>query len=139
MMSSGSYGPSEYSPDCLAVKLLDELRDAVLRVKRARKWFLVNPLTRAFVKACMIMRLTRVRSIILMKAIIKAIRELKQIISQEHRLIEVGVHKAWKLSELASSWGHKTAREWRNNKAYIMLQALILQWISRLFNSIIRI
>ena len=138
-MFSGSYAPSEYSSDCLAVKLLDELRDAVLRVKRARKWFLVNPLTRAFVKACMIMRLTRVRSIILMKAIIKAIRELKQIISQEHRLIEVGVHKAWKLSELASSWGHKTAREWRNNKAYIMLQALILQWISRLFNSIIRI
>jgi len=138
-MFSGPYGSGEYSSDCLAVKLLDELRDAVLRVKRARKWFLVNPLTRAFVKACMIMRLTRVRSIILMKAIIKAIRELEQIISQEHRLIEVGVREAWKLSELASSWGHKTAREWRNNKAYIILQALTLQWISRLFNSIIRI
>jgi len=123
----------------LAVKLLNELKNVVLRVKRARKWFLVNPLTRAFVKACMIMRLTRVRSIILMKAIIKAIRELKQIISQEHRLIEVGVHEAWKLSELASSWGHKTAREWRNNKAYIILQALILQWISRLFNGTVRI
>ena len=138
-MFSGSYAPSEYSSDCLAVKLLDELRDAVLRVKKARKWFLVNPLTRAFVEACMVMRLTRVRSILLMKAIIKAIRELKQIISQEHRLIEVGIREAWKLSELASSWGYKTAREWRNNKAYIILQALILQWISRLFNCIVRI
>ena len=138
-MFSGPYGSGEYSSDCLAVKLLDELRDAVLRVKRARKWFLVNPLTRAFVRACLMMRLTRVRSILLMKAIIKAIRELKRIASQEYRLVEAGIREAWRLSELASSWGHKTAREWRSNKAYIILQALTLQWISRLFNGMVRI
>ena len=139
MMFTRPYGPSEHSSDCLAVKLLGELRDAVLRVKRARKWFLVDPLTRAFVRACLMMRLTRVRSILLMKAIIKAIRELKRIASQEYRLVEAGVHEAWRLSELASSWGHKTAREWRNNKAYVILQALTLQWISRLFNGTVRI
>jgi len=139
MMFTRPYGPSKYSHDCLAVKLLDELRDAMLSVKRARKWFLVDPLTRAFVRACLMMRLARVRSILLMKAIIKAIRELKQMASQEYRLVEAGIHEAWRLSELASSWGHKTAREWRNNKAYIILQALILQWLSRLFNGMVRI
>ena len=138
-MFDGPYGSSEHSSDCLAAKLLDELRDAMLRVKRARKWFLVNPLSRAFVKVCLMMRLARVRSILLMKAIIKAIKELKQIVSQEYRLVEVGIREAWRLSELASSWGHKTAREWRNNKAYIILQALTLQWISRLFNGIVKI
>ena len=138
-MFSGPYGSGEYPSDCLAVKLLDELRDAMLRVKRARKWFLVDPLTRAFVRACLMMRLARVRSILLMKAIIKAIRELKQIASQEYRLVEVGICEAWRLSELASSWGHKRAREWRSNKAYIILQALTLQWISRLFNGMVRI
>jgi len=72
-----------------------------------------------------------------MKTIIKTIKELKQIASREYKLVEVGVREAWKLSELASSWGHKKAREWRRNKSYIILQALTLQWISRLFNSII--
>ena len=138
-MFSGPYGSGEYPSDCLAVKLLDELRDAMLRVKRARKWFLVDPLTRAFVRACLMMRLARVRSILLMKAIIKAIKELKRIASQEYRLVEAGIREAWRLSELASSWGHKTAREWRSNKAYIILQALTLQWISRLFNGVVEI
>ena len=138
MMLTGPYGLSESSPDCLAIKLLDELRDAVLRVRRARKWFLVDPLTRAFVKACMIMRLARVKSILLMKAIIKAIKELRQIASQEYRLVEIGLPEAWRLSDLASSWGHKKAREWKNNKAYIILQALTIQWLSRLFNGIVK-
>jgi len=118
----------------LGVMLLDELRDAVLRVRRARRWFLVDPLTRAFVRACMIMRVSRVRSMVLMKAIFRAIRALREVVSEKFRLIRVGVREAWRLSELASSWGHKTAREWRQNRAYIMVQALTLQWVLRLLN-----
>jgi hypothetical protein len=34
--------------------------------------------------------------------------ELKSIASVERRLIEAGVGEAWKLSELAHRWGHKT-------------------------------
>ena len=128
-----------HSPRDLGVMLLDELRDAVLRVRRARRWFLVDPLTRAFVRACMIMRVSRVRSMVLMKAIIRAIRALREAVSEEFRLIRIGVREAWRLSELASSWGHKTAREWRNNKSYIITQALTLQWLARLFGGIIRV
>jgi len=73
-----------------------------------------------------------------MKTIIKTIKELKQIVSGEYKLVEVGIREVWKLSELASSWGHKTAREWRRNKSYIILQALTLQWLARLFGGIIR-
>ena len=131
--------PSIDSPKDSALILLDELKDAVLHVKRARKWFLVDPLTKAFVKACMIMRISRVRSMVLMKAIIRTIRVLRQIVSREYRLIQIGVQEAWRLSELASSWGHRTAREWRNNKSYIILQALTLQWLARLFGGIIEI
>ena len=58
-----------------------------------------------------------------MKAITKTIRELKQLVSREYSLVEVGVGEAWRLSELASSWGHEKAREWRNNKVYIVLQS----------------
>ncbi|MCF3653259.1 MAG: hypothetical protein L2C94_003740 [Aigarchaeota archaeon] len=130
---------STYSSGDLGVMLLDELRDAVLRVKRARRWFLVDPLTRAFVRACMIMRVSRVRSMVLMKAIIRAIRALREAVSEESRLIRIGVREAWRLSELASSWGHKTAKEWKNNKSYIILQALTLRWLSRLFGGVMKI
>jgi hypothetical protein len=74
-----------------------------------------------------------------MKAIIKTIKILRQIISKEYELFQIGIQEAWKLSELASSWGHKKAREWKNNKAYIMLQALTIQWLSRLFSGIVSI
>jgi len=131
--------PSIDFPKDSALILLDELKDAVLRVKRARKWFLVDPLTKAFVKACMIMRISRIRSMTLMKAIIRTIRVLRQIVSREYRLIQIGVQEAWRLSELASIWGHKTAREWRNNRSYIILQALTLEWLSRLFGGFMKI
>jgi len=123
----------------LGVMLLDELRGAVLRVRRARRWFLVDPLTKAFIKACMIMKMSRIRSMTLMKAIIKTIRILRQTISKEYELLQIGIQEAWKLSELASSWGHKTAREWRRNKSYIILQALTLQWLTRLFGGLTRV
>jgi hypothetical protein len=128
--------PCRYSSKDLTAKILDKLKDAVLRVKKFRKWFQVNPLTKAFLKALTIMKLDSIKSILLMKTIIKTIRELKKIVSREYDLVEKGVREAWKLSELASSWGHMKAREWRNSKAYIIIQALTLQWISRLFNSI---
>jgi hypothetical protein len=116
--------------------LLGELKDVVLRVKRARKWFLVDPLTKAFIKACMIMRISRIRSMTLMKAIIRTIKMLREIVSGEYRLIQIGIREAWRLSELASSWGHKTAKEWRNNRSYIILQGLTMQWLARLFGRV---
>jgi hypothetical protein len=122
--------------DGLAPKLLDELNDAVFCVRRSRKWFLVKPTTKAFIKALIKSGLDTVRSHVLIKAIVKTIMELKRIVSVERRLVEAGVGEAWKLSELAQRWGHKTAREWRNNKAYIIVQALTLQWVSKLFRNI---
>ena len=103
------------SAENLTIALLDNLREAVSNVKKARRWFQVNPLSKAFIKGLFLMKMSRVKSILLMKAIIKTIRELKHILSRESRLIEIGIREAWRLSELASSWGHKYAKEWRNN------------------------
>ena len=137
-MSDMHSKPCRYSPRELSAKVLGELKNAILRVKKQRRWFQVSPLTKAFIKAFTVMRLESIKSILLMKAIIKTIRELKQLISREYSLVEIGVREAWRLSELASSWGHENAGEWKNNKAYIILHALTLKWISRLFNSIIK-
>jgi hypothetical protein len=135
-MMSGFVQSCKHSSDGLTARLLDELNDAAFCVRRARKWYLVSLATKAFIRACKAMRLDRVRSPVLIKAIVKTIMELRRILSVERRLVEAGVEEAWKLSELAQRWGHKTAREWRNNKAYIIVQALTLQWTSKLFRNI---
>jgi hypothetical protein len=124
------------SSEGLAARFMGELSDAVFCVRRSRRWFLVKPTTKAFIKALIKSGLDTVRSHVMIKAIVKTIMELKSIASVERRLVEAGVGEAWKLSELAQRWGHKTAREWRNNKAYIIVQALTLQWVSKLFRNI---
>jgi hypothetical protein len=133
---SVSTSSCERPSDGLTARLLDELNNAVFCVRRSRRWYLVKPTTKAFIKAFIASRLETIRSHVLIKAIVKTIMELKRIVSVERRLIEAGVGEAWKLSELAQRWGHKTAREWRNNKAYIIVQALTLQWVSKLFRNI---
>ena len=124
------------SSEGLAARFMGELSDAVFCVRMSRRWFLVKPTTKAFIKALIKSGLDTVRSHVLIKAIVKTIMELKRIVSVERRLVEAGIGEAWKLSELAHRWGHKTAREWRNNKAYIIVQALTLQWVSKLFRNI---
>ncbi|MCS7126394.1 MAG: hypothetical protein NZ929_05755 [Aigarchaeota archaeon] len=74
-----------------------------------------------------------------MKVIVKTIRELKEVLSEETRLIKIGVNEAWKISKLALSWGHTTSRNWRNDKYFIIYQALTLKWISRLYWSDVKI
>jgi len=113
--------------------LIGELKRAVTRVRRARKWHLVSPLSRAFARACLIMNLKKIKSITLIKAIVKTVKELKELISKEYELIKIGIRWAWKFSMLASSWGHPSAESWRNDKAFILYQAMTLKWLSKLF------
>lgn len=124
-----------FSPD-VGIMILRDLRSITIKVKRVRKWYLVDKLTRAFIDTCFIMKLKTVKSFTLMRAIIKAIKELKEIISEETRLLKIGIEEAWKMSELASEWGHPSSRTWRNNKYFIIYQALMLKWISKLFGGI---
>ncbi|MEM3688049.1 hypothetical protein [Saccharolobus sp.] len=117
--------------------LLKDLRCIVVKVKKLRKWYLVSRLTRAFIRSCLLMRLETVKSLILMKAIVKTIKELKEIISEEAKLIRMGLSEAWKISELASKWGHSSSRSWKSNKYFIIYQALTLKWIKKLFGLVL--
>lgn len=116
--------------------ILRELRKLMTKVRRLRKWYLVDKLTRAFAEAYLLMRLKTIKSIILMKAIIETIKKLKELISEEARLIKIGLSEAWKISELASKWGHPSSTNWKNNKYFIIHQALTLKWLSRLIGGI---
>ena len=117
--------------------LISELKRAITRVRRARRWHLVSPLSRAFASACLIMKLKKTKSITLIKAIIKTIKELKELISREYKLIQLGIKYAWKMSMLASSWGHPNAENWKHDKSFIIHQALTLKWLSKLFGKAI--
>ena len=109
------------------------LVEAVRRVKRARRWHLVDPLSKAFIRAYLIMKPTKVRSLQLIKTLVKTIKKLRDLISEARIPIKAGIRKAWRLSSLASSWGHPSAENWRNDKVFILYQAITLKWLSRLF------
>ena len=117
--------------------ILEAMHRAVKRVKRARKWHLVDPLSKAFIKACSMMKLTRIKSMQLFKAIIKTVRKLKELVLEDHIPVKAGIRQAWKISMLASSWGHPNAQNWKNDKAFILYQALTLKWLSKLFGGVI--
>jgi hypothetical protein len=97
-MMSVSTSSCERPSDGLTARLLDELNNAVFCVRRSRRWYLVKPTTKAFIKAFIASRLETIRSHVLIKAIVKTIMELKRIVSVERRLVEAGV-----LARLGSS------------------------------------
>jgi len=109
------------------------LKKIVQRVRRTGKWHLVSPLSKAFIRAYLIMKPARIRSVQLIKTLVKTIKKLRDLISEARIPIKAGIRKAWRLSSLASSWGHPSAENWRNDKAFILYQAITLKWLSRLF------
>lgn len=55
----------------------------------------------------------------------------------DHIPVKAGIRQAWKISMLISSWGHPSAENWRNNKAFITYQTIILKWLSELFGRVV--
>ena len=132
-----SSNPLAHNPEIDVGRLVrDALVEAVRRVKRARQWHRVKPLTRAFAEAFLIMKLKTVKSLDLVKVIIKTIRELKELLSREAQLIKLGMEKAWQISLLASKWGHPRAREWRNDKGFLIYWGLTMRWLTKLFGGV---
>ena len=113
------------------------LVEAVRRVRRVRRWHLVDPLSKAFIRAYLMMKLTRVRSVQLIKVLVKTVKKLRDLVLEAYIPIKAGVREAWNLSALASGWGHPSAESWRNDKAFILYQAITLKWLSRLFGKML--
>ena len=128
------YKPSSNNSEIDVSRLVgNALVEAVRRVRRARKWHLVDPLSKAFIGAYLMMRLTRVRSVQLIKVLVKTVKKLRDLVLEAYIPIKAGVREAWSLSALASGWGHPSAKSWRNDKAFILYHAITLKWLSRLF------
>ncbi|MEM2485570.1 MAG: hypothetical protein QXU87_09920 [Candidatus Caldarchaeum sp.] len=120
-----------------SIILYDRVKSLVDRVRKARRWYRVNPLTKAFVRAYLITGPKEVRSMVLIKAVVKAVRELNILVSKTYSLMRAGVVEAWKLSHIAKQWGHPNAESWRNSKPFIIYQAISLQWLKKLFGPLI--
>ena len=121
----------------VAKVLWENLVKVVKRVKRARRWYLVDSLSKAFIRACLMMKPTRIRSVQLIKVLVKTIKMLRDLVSEAYIPIRAGIRQAWSLSALASDWGHPGAESWRNDRAFILYQAMTLKWLSKLFGRVI--
>ncbi|MEM3081548.1 MAG: hypothetical protein QXH35_07640 [Nitrososphaerota archaeon] len=118
--------------------LYNRVRSLVDRVRKARRWYRVKPLTQAFLRAYL-MSSPKVRSVVLVKAVVKAVKELNVLVSKTYSLMRAGVAEAWKLSQIAKQWGHPNAESWRNSKPFIIYQAISLRWLRKLFGPLIKL
>ncbi|MEM1948054.1 MAG: hypothetical protein QW240_04880 [Candidatus Caldarchaeum sp.] len=96
------------------------LKNLVMSIRKRRKWYTLSPTCRAFIKAYLMTRLKKIRNHTLAKAVINAVKEIKQTLSNQTQLILRVLKEAWKISQIVSLWGHPKARQWKNDKSFII-------------------
>jgi len=128
---------NEISDSDLPTILVQELKDTMTKVKKARRWFKLDSITKAFVKAFTAMEIVKIKSVKLMKAIVLSIKKMKEVLQETRIPLQAAIEEAWKISTLAASWGHPTSVQWKNNKSFIMCIAINLKSLSKLLVRII--
>ncbi|MEM2291870.1 MAG: hypothetical protein QXX41_01180 [Nitrososphaerota archaeon] len=113
MMSSSSQRES-------TERLFRTLEELVSKVKRARRWFQVPNVNKAFIRAVLKVRPVVIRSRTLLNCILRNIELLKELSSNFVRLLKLGMSEALKASEIAVKWGYREAIEWRNDISFIL-------------------
>ena len=101
-------------------RLYRTLEELVSKVKRARRWFQVPSVNKAFIRAVLKVRPVVIRSRTLLNCILRNIEMLKELSSNFVRLLKLGLSEARKLSEIAVKWGYREAIEWRNDISFIL-------------------
>ncbi|MEM0505893.1 MAG: hypothetical protein QXW58_01355 [Thermosphaera sp.] len=89
-------------------------------MKRARRWFQVPNVNKAFIRAVLKVRPVVIRSRTLLNCILRNIELLKELSSNFVRLLKLGMSEALKASEIAVKWGYREAIEWRNDISFIL-------------------
>jgi hypothetical protein len=91
----------------------------ISRSKRRGHWYRLSRMDRSFLTL-----VTRVqptfRSPPFMKALVSILKRLKEVGDRVYSVVVSGTRLAWSFSNAAVSWGNASAKEWRNDRSYIL-------------------
>lgn len=91
----------------------------IAKSKRRGHWYGLSRIDRSFLSLVARVQPT-FRSLEFMKALVCVLKRLKELGDRAYRIIVSGTRLAWSFSQAAVSWGNARAKEWRNDRAYIL-------------------
>ena len=94
------------------------LRRGQKRALRSKLWWRLGSVTKGLVRLCIALPVKWI-SMALLRAALKALKEINLLLNPTYRLWVCGLDIAYRLSEAASKWGNTEAVSWRWNKAYV--------------------
>ena len=89
----------------------------MLAAKRNGSWFRLGRVERGIYSLSMRLDV-RLESAMLLRALVGALKKLKEMGDRAYAGIMEGLRLAWAFSDAAVSWGNAAAKGWRSDRAY---------------------
>ena len=97
--------------------LRDFFKREMLAAKRNGSWFRLGRVERGIYSLSMRLDV-RLESAMLLRALVGALKKLKEMGDRAYAGIMEGLRLAWAFSDAAVSWGNAAAKDWRSDRAY---------------------
>ncbi|MEM0117553.1 MAG: hypothetical protein QXV32_03825 [Conexivisphaerales archaeon] len=106
-----------------ALKIRDPIRAflkrCVVSSRRNGLWFKLTKDQRSLLSLSLTLKI-KFESFALLRALVSVIKRLAEMGQGVYNAIIKGMRLAWAFSSAASSWGNKSASDWRNDRNYII-------------------
>ena len=113
-----------------------QLRDIIHRLKVRRVWWDLDPATRGWLTLASSLESIKFKSREVLSVLIKILKRVKSLLSPPRLLSQIGMKYAWSAWRIASSWGNKDAKSWKNDRAYQLHCGLTALQLSRIIPGI---
>ncbi|MEM3638063.1 MAG: hypothetical protein QXE12_05220 [Conexivisphaerales archaeon] len=95
------------------------VKRTVVSSRRNGLWFKLTKDQRSLLSLSLTLKI-KFESFALLRALVSVIKRLAEMGQGVYNAIVKGMRLAWAFSSAASSWGNKSASDWRNDRNYII-------------------
>ncbi len=128
-LSSSSTKAHNGSDSQFASKIRALLKSTITKSRRGGYWFGLSQTERSLFSLAANLRI-KFESVTLLRALVSILRKLKGMGDERYQQLRRGARMAWLFSEAAVSWGNQLARNWRNDREYILFLGK-LYWLGQ--------
>lgn len=107
------------------------LVNVVRRLKVKNIWQYLEPPVRGWLDLACKLRGIKFRSREVLLVLCKILNRIKTLLDFPGLMAAIGIRYAWRVSQLAASWGNKDAEMWRHDKAFSFYCGLTLLQVFR--------
>jgi len=120
---SPQHASSEW--DCSCEKIRRMLSKVIVKAKRAGAWKRISPIERGIMTLAANLQI-RFRSISLLRAIVKIVRQISERTSFAYQNCRRGVCAVYRMAEYAAEAGYGQARKWTEDRHFMIWWGIFL-------------